>query len=64
PNQRRAAIAAMGSLPTSNGSKLYGRAPEIIRNAFMLTAAQIGKDNARMPENYIGVENRPEGRPE
>ncbi len=59
PAQRRAAIAAMGNLPSANGGKLYGRAPEIIRNAFMLTAAQIGKDNARMPEGFVGVGTEP-----
>jgi hypothetical protein len=66
PAKRREALAAIGNLPLKEGGKAYGKAKEMVRNAFMLTAAQIGKDNARMPEGFVGVgvENRPEDRPQ
>jgi hypothetical protein len=59
PAKRREALAAIGNLPLKDGGKAYAKAKEMVRNAFMLTAAQIGKDNARMPEGFVGVGTEP-----
>jgi hypothetical protein len=56
PKRRKDAIKAIGNLPrTDLRAKVSRGASDIIRYAFVKTASDIGKDNARMPENRISV---------
>ena len=54
--RRQQAIKAIGNLPRTDGRAKVGRAAqEIIRTSFVRAAAEIGKDNAQMPEGSVAI---------
>lgn len=56
PARRQQAIKAIGNLPRTDGRAKVGRAAqEIIRTSFVRAAAEIGKDNAQMPEGSVAI---------
>jgi hypothetical protein len=69
PEMRDQAMKAIANLPLTEGGRVNKGLQGFIRAAFSdaarfaardatLAASQIGKDNARMPEGYVGVEQR------
>jgi hypothetical protein len=57
PKQRDIALKAIANLPRQDKMAKLGRlGQDIIYNSFLRTAAEIGKDNTRLPEGYIRTE--------